>query len=365
MPRPLLPLLVAFPAFLVARPVAAQAERLTLAGPRAAIFNLAGTVLVERGSGSDVVVEVTRRGSDAARLSVATDVQRGVARLIVRLDGDRLVYPEGGRWGRTDLGIADDGSWGDGGGDGVERRGNRWRLPRSRRITISGSGSGAVAWADLVIRVPQGVRLDVHHAAGMVRVAGTSADLRLDLASASAEVQGHQGGLFVDGGSGEATLRQVTGSVTLDLGSGGAHLEGVQASELRIDAGSGGVTGDDVQVTGQLLVDAGSGPTSFRRLAAKRARLDLGSGPLTLDFTGDVDDVAVDAGSGPVELRFPPALGATVDIEAGSGGIESDFPVTVQRRQRGELHGTIGDGRGRIRVEAGSGRVALRKVMAR
>jgi lia operon protein LiaG len=71
--------------------------------------------------------------------------------------------------------------------------------------------------------------------------------------------------------------------------------------------------------------------------------------------------VQVEAGSGGVTLRLPASLGAQVDISTGSGGIDSEFDVKVQRMERHALRGTVGDGRGRVRIEAGSGTVRLLK----
>jgi DUF4097 and DUF4098 domain-containing protein YvlB len=50
-----------------------------------------------------------------------------------------------------------------------------------------------------------------------------------------------------------------------------------------------------------------------------------------------------------------------VDIESGSGGIELDFPVQTRRFDRDHLTGTIGDGRGTLRVDTGSGSVRIRR----
>src|SRR5690606_24707469 len=47
-------------------------ERQTLRGERIAIYNLAGSIRVEGGSGPDVTVVVERKGSDGGRLEVAT-----------------------------------------------------------------------------------------------------------------------------------------------------------------------------------------------------------------------------------------------------------------------------------------------------
>ena len=74
-----------------------------------------------------------------------------------------------------------------------------------------------------------------------------------------------------------------------------------------------------------------------------------------------VEDVAIEAGSGGVTLRLPASLSASVDIETGSGGIETDFEVKMSRVERRALRGTIGAGKGRIRIESGSGSVRLLK----
>jgi hypothetical protein len=69
--------------------------------------------------------------------------------------------------------------------------------------------------------------------------------------------------------------------------------------------------------------------------------------------------MVLDAGSGGVTLRLPASLGAELDIDTGSGGIDTDIPVTITRRSRSHLTGRIGDGAGRIRIDAGSGGVRL------
>ncbi|HYR97595.1 MAG TPA: hypothetical protein VEO58_01180, partial [Gemmatimonadales bacterium] len=61
--------LLLFPVTLAARQ---QPERRTLAGDRVAIYNLAGVMHLDRGTGSDVVVELTRGGRDAGKLQIAT-----------------------------------------------------------------------------------------------------------------------------------------------------------------------------------------------------------------------------------------------------------------------------------------------------
>ena len=59
----------------VAAPVAAQqTERYALAGANVAVYNLVGETRIEAGSGSEVVVELTRGGAEPAssRWTLAT-----------------------------------------------------------------------------------------------------------------------------------------------------------------------------------------------------------------------------------------------------------------------------------------------------
>ena len=62
-----------------------------------------------------------------------------------------------------------------------------------------------------------------------------------------------------------------------------------------------------------------------------------------------------------VTIRAPGTLGAEVEAETGSGGFQTDFEITTRRLSRNHFAGTIGSGKGRIRIESGSGSVRLLK----
>ena len=85
---------------------AQAAETVTLRGTDVAIYNLAGVVRVERGTGRDVTVEVRRGGTDGAKLKLETGELRGHQTLRVMYDADRVVYPKLGRWSNTTMNVA-------------------------------------------------------------------------------------------------------------------------------------------------------------------------------------------------------------------------------------------------------------------
>lgn len=345
LPRPTSLMALALLPCLLAPARAAAQERVTLAGSRVAIHNLAGRVRVESGTGGVVIVEVTRGGRDASRLRVEQGPMGDRTALRVMYPGDRIGYP--GARGNTELRVRDDGTFG---GPARGRQG------RSVRIATEGE---VEAWADLRVLVPAGLDVEVYLAVGEIAARGVSADLRLDThaggitadalrgrvtldtGSGDVHASGIEGELLVDTGSGDVVVGNArVGTLSIDTGSGSVRLEGFQADALSVDTGSGGVhaVGD----AGQVSVDTGSGGVS----------LDLGT---------RLRDVLVDTGSGAVALTVPAGYGASVTLETASGDMDVNLPLQVTRHGRDGLVGTLGDGQGRLEVDTGSGRITLRR----
>jgi lia operon protein LiaG len=340
---PLVPLLIG-----PASSRAQATDRRTVTGAAVAIYNLAGRMVVEGGGGSEVLVEVTRGGADAARLRIETGPRGEWQTLRVIYPSDRIVYPRlGGSGSRTTLRVDDQGFFNERGDWGSRDR-----------VEIRASGSGLEAWADLRIVVPRGKRVALHLAAGEATVSNVDGDLAVDVSAANITTNRTRGRLLLDTGSGSVRVTDAQGSVNLNTGSGSVTVADMRGEELRMDTGSGSITGRNIDVQ-RLSADVGSGGIRLSGVKAARVSLDTGSGGTDVELLTDVEDVNVDAGSGSVSLRLPAAAGAEVEIETGSGGIETDFPIEVSRWERNYLRGRLGDGKGRIRIDSGSGRVRL------
>jgi lia operon protein LiaG len=331
--------------------IAAQTERRTLSGDRVSIYNIAGRLRVQPGGGSAVVAEVTRSGRDANQLSLQTSDIRGIPTLRVVYPSDRIVYHELGFRSNTELRVNPDGTFDDNGG---------WSWRESDRVQIRGSGSGLEAHADMVVSVPRGQRLIVHWGAGEATVSNVDGDLSISVSAARITTEHTRGALNLDTGSGNVSVVDAVGEVNLDAGSGSVTVDGIRGNDLSMDSGSGSMTVNNVDVK-TLKADVGSGGMRLGRIRASVVRVDVGSGGVDVDMVSAVEELIIDGGSGGVTVRLPATQGADVDIETGSGGIESDFAVQTTRFGRNHLRGQIGNGRGRIRIESGSGRVRLIK----
>ena len=327
-------------------------ERRTLPGNDVAVYNLAGIMRVEAGTGSDVTVEVTRGGRDAARLQLATGTVRGREALrVVYPNERRIVYRQGdwGRWrSRTSLYVDDDGTFGDG------------RSDDGRRVDIASDGDGIEAHADVRVMVPRGKRISVYLGVGEAKIENVDGEVYVDVSSAPVTATRTRGRLSLDTGSGEVRVTDAQGEVELDTGSGSVEVTNVRGPRLSMDTGSGRVRGSDI-VVDELELDTGSGSVRLGQVQSKRVTLDSGSGSIELDLRSDVESLRIDSGSGGVTLGIPESLGATIRIDTGSGGIDTDIPVQVRRTERNYLNGTIGDGKGEIIIETGSGGVRLRR----
>jgi hypothetical protein len=338
----------------------AQTERRVLSGDRVAIYNLAGKLRVESGDGSDVVVEVMRGGRDGDRLRLEQGTIRGYEALRIVYPADRIVYPELGRNNRSTITVRDDGTWGNelSRGDRGDRESRDYRDRERNQVEISSAGSGLEAYADLRVLVPRGQRIVIHNAAGDARITMVDADLAVEVASSTISADRTRGSLKLDTGSGSVSVTDAQGDVDLDTGSGGVTIAGVKGGSLKMDTGSGSIRGGDIDVS-DLKADVGSGGVHLERVRASRVNVDAGSGGTELELLSAIDQMKVEAGSGGVTIRLPASLSATVDLETGSGGIDTDFSVQVTKFEQHHIVGRIGDGRGQIKVESGSGAVRL------
>jgi lia operon protein LiaG len=363
-------------------PGAAQ-DRFSLNGDRIAIYNVAGEVRVEAGTGNNVVVEVTRGGADGNELHLDRRAESGWQLFVVRYPSNRIVYRKLSRFSRSEFSVRDDGIFGMRNLDpqlGDERiNKGQGSVSGGERVRVAGSGRGLEAHADLRIEVPAGRVVAVHLGVGKITVTNVNGDLQLDARSASIEASGITGIGRFDTGSGSIGLRNASGNFGLHTGSGGVDVHEVQRGSLVVNTGSGSVNGSKLNVV-ELAVETGSGGVTMLDVNAPAARirtgaggiraqrfgsrnfdLHTGSGSVRAQLASDVQSGRIDTGSGGVDVAITRELGAEITIDTGSGGIDFDAPgLVVNESRRSFLRGRIGDGNGALRVSTGSGGVSFR-----
>lgn len=361
---------------------AQEVERFSLSGD-VAIFNIAGAVQIERGTSGGVVVELRRGGGDAERLRVQTGQIEGWQTLRVIYPENHVTYPRLQGRSRTQFDVTRDGTfgrkWTDTEGFNLRTLLRMTIGEGSRnRMTVSSSGRGLEAYADLRVVVPPGRTVAIHLGVGEVEASNVDGNLLVDARAASITAHDLRGSVRLATGSGRIELDGAQGDVVLDTGSGNINVANVTGDKLSVDTGSGRVTGSNVRSSAvdvdtgsgsvtlsgvradRIGVDTGSG--SIRLVEAEAADLDLdtGSGSISVDLLSRLQNARIDTGSGTVTLTVPADLGATLNLSTGSGGISTDLPVQIQEQRRTLLRGRVGDGSGRISIETGSGGIRIR-----
>lgn len=342
---PLVAGLLAFAALAspAAQTPADSVERFTLEGDDVLVELPVGKLEVVPGSGSAVVIEVTRGGRDAGQLEIDTGEGTRPS-LLVRYPVTDVVYPEMGRANTT---------------TSTDMEGSRVR----RRFTVRGSGRGILAWTDMRVMVPTGRKVEIHHTVGRTSIAGIDARLSLEQGWGDVVSRDTRGTLALDCGSGAVTIVDAAGEVSLDSGSGEVEVTNVRGTRLSLDTGSGGVSANAVQV-GKLDASTGSGSVTLSNVKADMVALDSGSGRIEIDLATHARSVSIDTGSGGITLRLPRTFGAAFNIEKGSGGVDIDVPHEITRKSSDGVRGRIGDGRGEINIETGSGGVRITRRSA-
>jgi lia operon protein LiaG len=333
---------------------AQQPERYSFDSDPVAIYNLVGNLRVEPGEGG-VSVQVTRAGRDAGRLKIVQGELGGRSTLRIVYPGDRIRFGTGGE--STQLRVREDGTFGDLNDEHGHGRHGDGR--QGRRVTIA-AGGGIDARADLVVQVPRGRRVELFLAVGGVSVTNVDGEVFVDAHSAPVTATGTKGILGVDVGSGAVKVTQADGDLSVDTGSGDVEVSRFRGQSLSIDTGSGDVTGSELE-SEELAIDTGSGEIRLTGVASPSVSLETGSGGVTADLRRDIASLQAETGSGDIAIHAPASLGAEVAIETSSGDIETDFPLQVTRHGRDHVVGTVGDGKGKIAIETGSGQIRLLK----
>ena len=331
--------------------------RHSLRGEKIQICNAIGAAKLVPTDGSDVIVEVTTRGADGAKLRVEIDDCNGSKRFRVVYPSNRIVDPEMGEHDRRETTL--DGCCG------------------PERIRYTRPGDGLDARADLVIRVPKGQEVTLGLGAGSVTAEKLDAKLGIDTGSAPVAVTGMTGSLAIESGSGGATVEHFTGTLAIDsgsgalaierfqgtlavdCGSGGVTLSRIRGDKIAIDSGSGGVTGEDI-VARVVVIETGSGGIVLAELNAKEVVLDNGSGSVRADLAQSPGSLRIDSGSGNVVLTAARDLDAKLQIHCSKRRLHLGLPVQASQVGDDYFEGRAGNGTGLIVIESGSGNVSLK-----
>ncbi len=133
-------------------------------------------------------------------------------------------------------------------------------------------------------------------------------------------------------------------TVKLKSGSGSLDLAAVDTPDLDISTSFGGIKAQEI-TTAKLTAGSGSGSINIVCTPATPA-----------DLTAEVR-----SSFGGIDFKAPPRFAGQVDLRTDFGSIRTDLPVTVSGNlDKKRVAGTVGEGKGLIRLQTGSGSISLK-----
>jgi DUF4097 and DUF4098 domain-containing protein YvlB len=202
--------------------------------------------------------------------------------------------------------------------------------------------------ARFVVTVPVGTRIKANTQTGDISIEGTKAEAEAGTMSGDVEIGDVSDRLAVSVLSGDVVLRRISGDIRVNAISGGVELDG----------GSG-----DIEIVSV------SGDIDIRGATSRRVRATSTSGDILYDGTIDpAGRYDLKSHSGEVDLVVAANASAQMSVATFSGGIESDFPITLNPGEHGlgmtstkRFTFNIGKGEARIVAESFSGDVTIRQ----
>jgi hypothetical protein len=316
-------MMAALPAAAAAQSVEGAFERtLTVSGPvDLDVVSGSGSIEIRPGAAGRLEVRArVRAGRDwgfgRSRLSAEERVRRIEASPPIEQTGDRV------RIGR----IVDDDVR-----DGVSISFTLTVPPETSVVSSTGSGAHRI----------EGVRgaVEATSGSGSIRIQDVGRDVRATTGSGSIAALMVGGSFEARSGSGAIEGSGVTGAIDVRTGSGRIDVSQTGGGDVHASSGSGSITLRGIR--GGLRASTASGSLAVQGEQTADWRLSSASGSITIDLEGT------------------PAF--TLDAHSNSGGIVTDFPVTVAGTiGRRDLRGSVNGGGALLHVRSTSGGIRIR-----
>jgi len=179
--------------------------------------------------------------------------------------------------------------------------------------------------------------------------------------SAPVEVRNVDGNLAVETTNGPITVFGGRGRLELETTNGAITVRGARGS-VRAGTVNQGITLEDVE--GDVQAQAVNGHISMQNVRARSVDAETVNG--SVSFRGAIQEngrYRFSTHNGGVTLHVPADVSATVTVSTENGTFDSDFPVQVQGRRRGDRATfTLGTGSARVEMESFGGRIELRRI---
>lgn len=237
-------------------------------------------------------------------------------------------------------------------GDGLKVVIDRPQEIRNASLTVS-----------LDVDLPTNTSLALQTSDGGVHIANVTGTIDARTSDGGIDVEGLSGDVKLNTSDGGITCSR-TQAKTLNLHTSDGSIKLTQATlgagEARTS--DGGVTLE--QVRGDSLdLHTNDGSIRCYGIVAPRMTCHTSDGAIEIEFSPDSPknpDLNATTSNGSITFTAPPGLSAVVDASTNDGAIHTNLPITIEGKVGKSLHGTVGDGQGKVYLKTDDGSITIR-----
>lgn len=227
---------------------------------------------------------------------------------------------------------------------------------------------------DFTISVPTDCNIDIYNSNGDVEVGGIRGRVKVSGSIGNIVIHDIQGNVKLNTTSGQISLKDIEGTVRVI--ANGSDIEFFSlVGDLEIRNSRGVVKGE--YLTGDLIINQDQGDITLLHIdgdirgKSRTGKIIIGQDFGAIDLTtesGDIEirtelnsdkDYFVETISGFIRFLIPEASGGKIRMEAGSGNIDAQIPISIDSFTRTRISGSFGNEGPKVTLTTVSGAITL------
>ncbi|MEE9443131.1 MAG: DUF4097 family beta strand repeat-containing protein [candidate division Zixibacteria bacterium] len=248
------------------------------------------------------------------------------------------------------------------------------RSPSFWQKILGKSGEPSYGSIDFVISVPTDCNADIYNSSGNIEATGIRGKIFVSGTAGNVIIRDNQGDLEITTTSGLVELNDIEGEVSINANGSDVNFYSINGN-VEIRNSSGLMTGE--YLIGDLVLSQTTGSIDLKHIEGD-IRLQSTSGKINIlqDFgaldvsteSGNINiktelnsakDYFVETISGSIEFLIPVASGGEIKLEAGSGDINTQVPISIDSFSKTRITGSFGHGGPKVSLITRSGDITL------
>jgi hypothetical protein len=211
--------------------------------------------------------------------------------------------------------------------------------------------------ARYTIRVPKNFSADLNTGGGAIAAAHLNGDVRANSGGGDLRLSHLHGAVSAQSGGGGIRLEECNGR--LEIGTGGGDIV-LTDGDGKLRARTGGGRIEVHNFKGNTDVDSGGGQLTLERIdGAITAETSGGSIATSVAAGGALQSITLESSGGNIDLALPLAAAADITADTEAGGVTTDLPLEIIKRDEEHLRGKLNGGGASVLLRTTGGSIRI------